>query len=70
MQDYLLHYIFLYQVGPQAIYVVGRDDDDSIAGGSENSDDAASWETVEDDETETLEKASEVLTNLNFFLVF
>ncbi|GFQ01061.1 probable ubiquitin-conjugating enzyme e2 23 [Phtheirospermum japonicum] len=36
-------------VGPQAIYVVGRDDDESIAGGSESSDDAASWETVEDD---------------------
>lgn len=37
-----------YQVGPQAIYVVGRDDDESIAGGSDG-DDAASWETVEDD---------------------
>ncbi|XP_042041974.1 probable ubiquitin-conjugating enzyme E2 23 [Salvia splendens] len=35
-------------VGPQAIYVVGRDDDESIAGGSDG-DDAASWETVEDD---------------------
>lgn len=40
----------LYQVGPQAIYVVGRDDDDeSIAAGSDGSNDAASWETVEDD---------------------
>lgn len=37
-----------YQVGPQAIYVVGRDDDESIAAGSDG-DDAASWETVEDD---------------------
>ncbi|KAH6813276.1 ubiquitin-conjugating enzyme 23 [Perilla frutescens var. frutescens] len=36
-------------VGPQAIYVVGRDDDESIAAGSDGSDDAASWETVEDD---------------------
>ncbi|XP_051144477.1 probable ubiquitin-conjugating enzyme E2 23 [Andrographis paniculata] len=36
-------------VGPQAIYVVGRDDDDSVADGSYASDDAASWETVEDD---------------------
>ncbi|KAL8027880.1 hypothetical protein ABFX02_14G125500 [Erythranthe guttata] len=36
-------------VGPQAIYVVGRDDDESVAGGSDDSDDAASWETVEDD---------------------
>lgn len=41
-------------VGPQAVYVVGRDDDESIVGGSEISDDAASWETVEDDETEAL----------------
>ncbi|KAI3447925.1 hypothetical protein Pfo_004590 [Paulownia fortunei] len=36
-------------VGPQAIYVVGRDDDESIAAGSDASDDVASWETVEDD---------------------
>ncbi|XP_010530924.1 PREDICTED: probable ubiquitin-conjugating enzyme E2 23 [Tarenaya hassleriana] len=36
-------------VGPQAIYVVGRDDDDeSIAAGSEVSD-AASWETVDEE---------------------
>ncbi|GAB4853148.1 Probable ubiquitin-conjugating enzyme E2 23 [Ancistrocladus abbreviatus] len=42
-------------VGPQAVYVVGRDDDDaSIAAGSEM-DDAASWETVEDDEMDSLE---------------
>ncbi|XP_050363255.1 probable ubiquitin-conjugating enzyme E2 23 [Argentina anserina] len=40
-------------VGPQAIYVVGRaDDDDSIAG-SEISD-AASWETVDDEELHDL----------------
>ncbi|KAL6561033.1 putative ubiquitin-conjugating enzyme E2 23 [Orobanche gracilis] len=32
-------------VGPQAIFVVGRDDDESIAAGS----DAGSWETVEND---------------------
>lgn len=42
-------------VGPQAIYVVGRADDESIAPGS----DAASWETVEDDEMETLENFKE-----------
>ncbi|PIN02869.1 Ubiquitin-conjugating enzyme [Handroanthus impetiginosus] len=36
-------------VGPQAIYVVGRDDDESMAAGTDASDDAASWETVEDD---------------------
>ncbi|XP_054777530.1 probable ubiquitin-conjugating enzyme E2 23 isoform X5 [Prosopis cineraria] len=43
-------------VGPQAIYVVGRDDDDdeSIAAGSDLSD-AASWETVNDDEKEVLQ---------------
>uniref|UniRef100_A0A5B6ZUE8 E2 ubiquitin-conjugating enzyme n=1 Tax=Davidia involucrata TaxID=16924 RepID=A0A5B6ZUE8_DAVIN len=47
-------------VGPQAVYVVGRDDDDeSIAAGSEVSDDAASWETVEDDEMDALEHAQE-----------
>lgn len=56
------------QVGPQAIYVVGRDDDDdddSVAGGSEVSDDAASWETVEDTEMENLQKTLEVRFNSN-----
>ncbi|KAK9075007.1 hypothetical protein SSX86_003326 [Deinandra increscens subsp. villosa] len=50
-------------VGPQAIYVVGRDDDDddSVGGGSEVSDDAASWETVEDTEMDNLHKALEDL---------
>ncbi|KAJ0076610.1 hypothetical protein Patl1_36014 [Pistacia atlantica] len=47
-------------VGPQAIYVVGRDDDDeSIAAGSDVSDDAASWETVNDDEMDALENTQE-----------
>ncbi|KAL5561223.1 hypothetical protein UlMin_030970 [Ulmus minor] len=47
-------------VGPQAIYVVGRDDDDdSVAAGSEVSDDAASWETVNDDEMDGLENTEE-----------
>ncbi|KAJ4834539.1 putative ubiquitin-conjugating enzyme E2 23 [Turnera subulata] len=47
-------------VGPQAIFVVGRDDDDdSIAAGSEVSDDAASWETVNDDEMDALDNAQE-----------
>ncbi|KAK7291383.1 hypothetical protein RIF29_06478 [Crotalaria pallida] len=46
-------------VGPQAIYVVGREDDDeSVAAGSEISD-AASWETVNDDEMEVLEESRE-----------
>ncbi|KAG7027026.1 putative ubiquitin-conjugating enzyme E2 23, partial [Cucurbita argyrosperma subsp. argyrosperma] len=40
-------------VGPQAIYVVGRDDDDESTGaGSEISNGAASWETVDDDDDE------------------
>ncbi|KAL4579830.1 hypothetical protein LXL04_015997 [Taraxacum kok-saghyz] len=55
-------------VGPQAIYVVGRDDDDeSVGGGSEVSDDAASWETVEgeDDDMENLQKALEDLQMQN-----
>ncbi|XP_031380623.1 probable ubiquitin-conjugating enzyme E2 23 [Punica granatum] len=46
-------------VGPQAIYVVGRDDDDgSLADGSGLSD-VASWETVEDDEMDTHEQEQE-----------
>ncbi|QCE08708.1 ubiquitin-conjugating enzyme E2 O [Vigna unguiculata] len=52
-------------VGPQAIYVVGRDDDDeSIAAGSEVSD-AASWETVNDDEMEVLEDSREDIQREN-----
>lgn len=50
-----------YQVGPQAVYVVGRDDDESIAG-SDVSDDAASWETVEDDEMDALNNEEKVRT--------
>ncbi|XP_011649300.1 probable ubiquitin-conjugating enzyme E2 23 isoform X2 [Cucumis sativus] len=47
-------------VGPQAIYVVGRDDDDeSIAAGSEVSNGAASWETVDNDEMDSVENAAE-----------
>ncbi|OMO74533.1 Ubiquitin-conjugating enzyme/RWD-like protein [Corchorus capsularis] len=52
-------------VGPQAVYVVGRDDDESIAAGSEVSDDAASWETVNDDEMDALENAQEDLEPQN-----
>ncbi|XVE67178.1 hypothetical protein DITRI_Ditri08aG0139700 [Diplodiscus trichospermus] len=53
-------------VGPQAIYVVGRDDDESIAAGSEVSDDAASWETVNDaDEMDALENVQEDLEPQN-----
>ncbi|KAH7690018.1 ubiquitin-conjugating enzyme E2 O protein [Dioscorea alata] len=38
-------------VGPQAVYVVSQEDDgDSFDGGSEVSDAAASWETVDDNE--------------------
>nr|GLL23585.1 probable ubiquitin-conjugating enzyme E2 23 isoform X1 [Ipomoea trifida] len=50
------------EVGPQAIYVVGRDDDESMAAsGSDISDDAASWETVEDDELNNTENPKEDL---------
>ncbi|KAJ6821877.1 putative ubiquitin-conjugating enzyme E2 23 [Iris pallida] len=43
------------KVDPQAIYVVSCDDDgDSFGGGSEASDTAASWETVDDNEMDML----------------
>lgn len=45
--------------------MVGRDDDDeSIAAGSEVSDDAASWETVNDDEMDALDNTKEVCFSL------
>lgn len=41
--------------------MVGRDDDDdSLADASEVSDDAASWETVNDEEMDALENTNEV----------
>ncbi|KAK9164568.1 hypothetical protein Syun_005470 [Stephania yunnanensis] len=46
-------------VGPQAIYVVGRDDDEPSEYGSEVSDGAASWETVDEDGMNTLENTGE-----------
>ncbi|XP_073312323.1 probable ubiquitin-conjugating enzyme E2 23 [Primulina huaijiensis] len=46
-------------VGPQEIYVVGRDDNESIAAASGASDDAASWETVEDDNIESIDDDKE-----------
>ncbi|KAK6946447.1 Ubiquitin-conjugating enzyme E2 [Dillenia turbinata] len=53
-------------VGPQAVYVVGRDDDESIAAGSEVSDDdGASWETVDDAENDILQDAEEELEEQN-----
>lgn len=56
-----MEFLFCNKVGPQAIFVVGRDDDDdSIAAGSEVSDDAASWETVDDDEMDAVENGQEV----------
>lgn len=58
-----------YQVGPQAVYVVGRDDDESIVAGSEISGDAASWETVDDDERDALDNTVKVrLTFIEFQL--
>ncbi|GFZ00516.1 ubiquitin-conjugating enzyme 23 [Actinidia rufa] len=53
-------------VGPQAIYVVGRDDDESIAAGSDISDDAASWETVDDDQMDSFENATEDTSDGHF----
>ncbi|XP_022875732.1 probable ubiquitin-conjugating enzyme E2 23 [Olea europaea var. sylvestris] len=52
-------------VGPRAIYVVGRDDDEPIAAGSEANDDAASWETVEDDDSENVENSKQDLSTEN-----
>ncbi|KAJ0967861.1 hypothetical protein J5N97_024778 [Dioscorea zingiberensis] len=43
-------------VGPQAVYVVSQEDDgDSFDGGSEVSDAAASWETVDEDEMDAVD---------------
>uniref|UniRef100_A0A1D1Y5Q9 E2 ubiquitin-conjugating enzyme n=3 Tax=Anthurium amnicola TaxID=1678845 RepID=A0A1D1Y5Q9_9ARAE len=47
------------KVGPQAIYVVGREDGESFNGGSDVSDDGASWETVEENEMTTLDVIDE-----------
>lgn len=48
------------KVGPQAVFVVGREDDgDSFDGGSEISDDAASWETVDENEMGKFDDAEE-----------
>nr|CAD1835375.1 unnamed protein product [Ananas comosus var. bracteatus] len=44
------------KVGPHEVYVVGREDDgDSFEGGSEVSDDGASWETVDDNDMDKLD---------------
>ena len=48
------------QVGPQAVYVVGRDDDDESTGAESDSSDAASWETVDDDDKGAPEIPEEV----------
>lgn len=42
-----------FKVGPQEIYVVGRDDD-------EVSDDGASWETVDENEVDVLDSNEKV----------
>ncbi|XP_031476146.1 probable ubiquitin-conjugating enzyme E2 23 isoform X1 [Nymphaea colorata] len=48
-------------VGPQAVFVVGRDDDDdsSQANIEDGDDDAASWETVDSDDMNALENVDE-----------
>lgn len=46
--------------------MVGRDDDDdSVSAGSEVSEAAASWETVDDDERDTHDYTQEVCIHLN-----
>lgn len=65
------YYIFhtLFQVGPQAIYVVGREDDgDSFDGGSEVSDDGASWETVDDNEMDAHDNTEKVNPHIISFI--
>ncbi|KAF9618492.1 hypothetical protein IFM89_001893 [Coptis chinensis] len=54
-------------VGPQAIYVVGRDDDEeSLGSGSEiGDDDAASWETFNEDEFNAVVNAEEEASSQN-----
>ncbi|PIA27784.1 hypothetical protein AQUCO_07500005v1 [Aquilegia coerulea] len=52
-------------VGPQAIYVVGRDDDESIGPDAISDDDAASWETVNEDEMDAVENADEEASSPN-----
>ncbi|XP_078448256.1 ubiquitin-conjugating enzyme 23 isoform X2 [Wolffia australiana] len=50
-------------VGPQAIYVVGREDGESFNGGSEVSDDGGSWETIEENDMAALDAASEEIVD-------
>ncbi|KAL8142529.1 hypothetical protein V2J09_015561 [Rumex salicifolius] len=49
-------------VGPQAIYVVARDDDASTVAGNDISD-AASWETVDDNEVDSPDNEKEVASD-------
>ncbi|KAG5377842.1 hypothetical protein IGI04_025684 [Brassica rapa subsp. trilocularis] len=51
-------------VGPQAVYVVGRDDDDESTGAESDASDAASWETVDDDDKDAPEIPEERGTGL------
>lgn len=44
-------------MGPNEVYVVGRDDEESFDGGSDG---GASWETVDDNEMDTLDSTTEV----------
>lgn len=61
--SYLMYVLF--QVGPNEVYVVGRDDEESFDG---ESDEGASWETVDDNEMDTLDNTMEVNTTLTFEL--
>jgi hypothetical protein len=60
----------LFQVGPHEIYVVGREDDGaSLDDGTAS--DAASWETVDDNEMDVPDDSANVFSTarLSFFSV-
>jgi len=57
------------KVGPQTIFVVGREDDmestqSSFHDGDEDGDDAASWETVDDNTSDAFEADKEVVEDI------
>ena len=57
-------------MGPQSIYVVGREDGESFTGGSEVSEDGASWETFEENDRTDIDLAHEVVPHISTCHVF
>ena len=51
-------------MGPQAIFVVGRDEDDESAASGSGDSDAYTWETVVDDEMDAVKNDLEVCSFL------